>query len=58
MLMFGFALPDEDIYAPSEFFQLASLAEDLSAWPRLLEHVLFNLDHIRRPGSDWRIRLA
>ncbi|WP_095090427.1 dipeptidase [Mesorhizobium sophorae] len=38
-LMFGFALPDEDIHAPNEFFRLASLAEGLSAWPRLLEKV-------------------
>ncbi|MER9052305.1 M20/M25/M40 family metallo-hydrolase [Mesorhizobium sp. M0923] len=38
-LMFGFALPDEDIHAPNEFFRLASLAEGLSAWPRLLEQV-------------------
>ncbi|ESX66899.1 M20/M25/M40 family peptidase [Mesorhizobium sp. LSHC420B00] len=36
-LMFGFALPDEDIHAPNEFFRLASLAEGLSAWSRLLE---------------------
>lgn len=38
-LMFGFALPDEDIHAPNEFFRLASLAEGLSAWPRLLEQI-------------------
>ncbi|RJT23422.1 dipeptidase [Mesorhizobium waimense] len=38
-LMFGFALPDEDIHSPNEFFRLASLAEGLSAWPRLLEEV-------------------
>ncbi|WP_136617838.1 MULTISPECIES: dipeptidase [Mesorhizobium] len=38
-LMFGFALYDEDIHAPNEFFRLASLAEGLSAWPRLLEQV-------------------
>ncbi|RWN24314.1 dipeptidase [Mesorhizobium sp.] len=38
-LMFGFALPDEDIHAPNEFFRLSSLAEGLSAWPRLLEQV-------------------
>ncbi|MER9331431.1 dipeptidase [Mesorhizobium sp. M0488] len=38
-LMFGFALSDEDIHAPNEFFRLASLAEGLSAWPRLLEQV-------------------
>lgn len=35
-LMFGFALPDEDIHAPNEFFRLASFTEGLSAWPRLL----------------------
>ncbi|MER8421229.1 dipeptidase [Mesorhizobium sp. M1329] len=38
-LMFGFALPDEDIHSPNEFFRLASLAEGLSAWPRLLEQI-------------------
>ncbi|TIS39147.1 dipeptidase [Mesorhizobium sp.] len=38
-LMFGFALPNEDIHSPNEFFRLASLAEGLSAWPRLLEQV-------------------
>ncbi|BCM17677.1 dipeptidase [Mesorhizobium sp. J8] len=38
-LMFGFALQDEDIHAPNEFFRLTSLAEGLSAWPRLLEKV-------------------
>lgn len=38
-LMFGFALPDEDIHAPNEFFRLASLADGLSAWPRLLEQI-------------------
>ncbi|QKC98894.1 dipeptidase [Mesorhizobium sp. NZP2298] len=38
-LTFGFALPDEDIHAPNEFFRLASLAEGLSAWPKLLEQV-------------------
>lgn len=38
-LMFGFSLPDEDIHAPNEFFRLASLAEGLSAWPRLLAQI-------------------
>lgn len=35
-LMFGFNLPDEDVHAPNEFFHVASLAQGLSAWPRLL----------------------
>ncbi|MCK1293178.1 M20/M25/M40 family metallo-hydrolase [Bradyrhizobium sp. 30] len=38
-LMFGFNLPDEDVHAPNEFFYLASLAQGLSAWPRLLEEL-------------------
>lgn len=38
-LMFGFNLPDEDVHAPNEFFRIASLAEGLSAWPRLLEEL-------------------
>ncbi|MER9191518.1 hypothetical protein NKI26_32195 [Mesorhizobium australicum] len=47
-LMFGFGLPDEDIHAPNEFFRLASLAEGLSAWPRLLEQVgEFSADEFR-----------
>lgn len=35
-LMFGFAMPDEDIHAPNEFFRLSSLEEGLRAWPLLL----------------------
>ena len=35
-LMFGFAMPDEDIHAPNEFFRLSSLEEGLRAWPALL----------------------
>ncbi|MEZ2146771.1 M20/M25/M40 family metallo-hydrolase [Bradyrhizobium sp. DN5] len=35
-LMFGFNLPDEDIHAPNEFFHIASIAQGLSAWARLL----------------------
>lgn len=35
-LMFGFAMPDEDIHAPNEFFRLSSLEEGLRAWPMLL----------------------
>jgi len=35
-LMFGFAMPDEDIHAPNEFFRLSSLEEGLGAWPLLL----------------------
>ncbi|MFK4529207.1 acetylornithine deacetylase/succinyl-diaminopimelate desuccinylase-like protein [Bradyrhizobium japonicum] len=38
-LMFGFNLPDEDVHAPNEFFCIASVAEGLSTWPRLLEEL-------------------
>ncbi|MGY4408301.1 acetylornithine deacetylase/succinyl-diaminopimelate desuccinylase-like protein [Bradyrhizobium sp. LB7.1] len=38
-LMFGYNLPDEDVHAPNEFFRIASLAEGLSTWPRLLEEL-------------------
>lgn len=38
-LMFGFNLPDEDVHAPNEFFHVSSLAQGLSAWPRLLEEL-------------------
>ncbi|MES0151844.1 M20/M25/M40 family metallo-hydrolase [Mesorhizobium sp. M0012] len=51
-LMFGFALPDEDIHSPNEFFRLASLAEGLSAWPRLLEQVgEYSADEFRSMGT-------
>lgn len=35
-LTFGFAMPDEDVHAPNEFFRLSSLEEGLRAWPLLL----------------------
>jgi len=38
-LMFGFAMPDEDIHAPNEFFRLSSLEEGLRAWPALLSEI-------------------
>ncbi len=38
-LMFGFAMPDEDIHAPNEFFRLSSLTEGLRAWPMLLSEL-------------------
>jgi len=38
-LMFGFAMPDEDVHAPNEFFRLSSLEEGLHAWPLLLSRL-------------------
>ncbi|ONG51348.1 peptidase M20 [Pseudoroseomonas deserti] len=38
-LMFGFAMPDEDVHAPNEFFRLSSLEEGLKAWPLLLSRL-------------------
>jgi len=35
-LMFGYAMPDEDVHAPNEFFRLSSLEEGLRGWPLLL----------------------
>ena len=35
-LAFGFAMPDEDVHAPNEFFRISSLHEGLTAWPQLL----------------------
>ncbi|MBA1145379.1 M20/M25/M40 family metallo-hydrolase [Mesorhizobium neociceri] len=52
-LMFGFALPDEDIHAPNEFFRLASLMEGLSAWPRLLEQLgEYSADEFRSMAAE------
>jgi acetylornithine deacetylase/succinyl-diaminopimelate desuccinylase-like protein len=38
-LTFGFAMPDEDVHAPNEFFRLSSLAEGLQAWVLLLDEL-------------------
>jgi acetylornithine deacetylase/succinyl-diaminopimelate desuccinylase-like protein len=38
-LTFGFAMPDEDVHAPNEFFRLASLEDGLRAWPLLLTEI-------------------
>jgi len=38
-LMFGFAMPDEDVHAPNEFFRLSSLEDGLRAWPLLLSRI-------------------
>lgn len=38
-LMFGFAMPDEDVHAPNEFFRLSSLEDGLRAWPLLLSRL-------------------
>jgi acetylornithine deacetylase/succinyl-diaminopimelate desuccinylase-like protein len=35
-ITFGFAMPDEDVHAPNEFFRLSSLEEGLRSWPLLL----------------------
>src|SRR5262245_21881499 len=35
-LAFGFAMPDEDVHAPNEFFRISSLHDGLRAWPALL----------------------
>jgi len=35
-LAFGFAMPDEDVHAPNEFFRISSLHDGLIAWPLLL----------------------
>jgi len=35
-LIFGFAMPDEDVHAPNEFFRLSSLDEGLRTFPLLL----------------------
>jgi acetylornithine deacetylase/succinyl-diaminopimelate desuccinylase-like protein len=35
-LAFGFAMLDEDVHAPNEFFRISSLHEGLTAWPLLL----------------------
>jgi acetylornithine deacetylase/succinyl-diaminopimelate desuccinylase-like protein len=38
-LMFGLAMPDEDVHAPNEFFRLSSLDEGLRTWPMLLSEL-------------------
>ncbi|MBR0670226.1 dipeptidase [Neoroseomonas soli] len=38
-LMFGYAMPDEDVHAPNEFFRLSSLEEGLRGWPLLLSEL-------------------
>ena len=35
-LMYGLAMPDEDVHAPNEFFRLSSFEEGLRSWPMLL----------------------
>jgi acetylornithine deacetylase/succinyl-diaminopimelate desuccinylase-like protein len=35
-MMFGLAMPDEDVHAPNEFFRLSSFDEGLRTWPMLL----------------------
>jgi acetylornithine deacetylase/succinyl-diaminopimelate desuccinylase-like protein len=35
-ITFGFAMPDEDVHAPNEFFRLSSLEDGLRSWPLLL----------------------
>ena len=36
LMMFGLAMPDEDVHAPNEFFRLSSFDEGLRTWPMLL----------------------
>ncbi|PHK94599.1 peptidase M20 [Pseudoroseomonas rhizosphaerae] len=38
-LMFGYAMPDEDVHAPNEFFRLSSLEDGLRGWPALLSRL-------------------
>jgi len=35
-MMFGLAMPDEDVHTPNEFFRLSSFDEGLRTWPLLL----------------------
>ncbi|WP_024511536.1 dipeptidase [Bradyrhizobium sp. ARR65] len=52
-LMFGFNLPDEDVHAPNEFFHLASIAQGLSAWARLLGELgEFDLERFRSAARE------
>jgi acetylornithine deacetylase/succinyl-diaminopimelate desuccinylase-like protein len=51
-LAFGFAMPDEDIHAPNEFFRISSLHEGLTAWPLLLAELA------RYQPGDFRKRSA
>ena len=38
-IMFSFALSDENIHAPNEFFRLDSISDGLAAWVRILREV-------------------
>ena len=38
-MMFGLAMPDEDVHAPNEFFRLSSFDEGLRSWPMLLSEL-------------------
>ena len=38
-LMFGYAMPDEYVHAPNEFFRLSSLEEGLRGWSLLLSEL-------------------
>jgi acetylornithine deacetylase/succinyl-diaminopimelate desuccinylase-like protein len=38
-MMFGLAMPDEDVHAPNEFFRLSSFDEGLRTWPMLLSEL-------------------
>jgi acetylornithine deacetylase/succinyl-diaminopimelate desuccinylase-like protein len=38
-ITFGFAMPDEDVHAPNEFFRLSSLEDGLRSWPLLLSEL-------------------
>lgn len=49
-MMFGLAMPDEDVHAPNEFFRLSSFDEGLRTWPMLLTELgkLSAVDFMRK----------
>ncbi len=49
-LTFGYAMPDEDVHAPNEFFRLSSIAEGLRDWTLLLTELA------RYKPEDFRAR--
>ena len=49
-LTFGYAMPDEDVHAPNEFFRLSSIGEGLRDWTLLLTELA------RYKPEDFRAR--
>ena len=47
-VMFGFALKDENLHAPNEFFRLSSFERGERAWPLLLERLGEHRPDLRR----------